>query len=167
MSKETLVTNKYFSSGLYRKPFYREHDFDINELCNNIDELQYNRELLLKEWKGEEIDDNEEDEESLFEIVEQKFWENLSYWNTYFEPLVFNEEVALECNLTPFTYKDVNLLALSGCGMDLSPRLDAYQALAHGTIDRDSSFFSINNNEYFEYMAGKEIVNKMNEILNR
>ena len=69
ISKETLVTNKYFSSGLYRKPFYREHHFDINELCSNIDELRYNRELLLKEWKGEEIDDNEEDEESLFEIV--------------------------------------------------------------------------------------------------
>ena len=167
MNKKTQVTNRYFSSGLYKKPFYRTHHFDIDELYNNIDELQYDRQLLLKEWKGEAIDDNDEDEESLFEIVEQRFWEGLSYWNTYFEPLVFDEEIALECYLTPFTYNHVNLLALSGCGMDLSPKLDAYQALTHGTIDRDSSFFSINNNEYFEYVAGKEIVRKMNEILNR
>ena len=164
MNKKTPVTNRYFSSGLYRKPFYRSHAFNIDELYDNIDELQYNRQLLLKAWKEEETDDNEE---SLFEIVEQKFWENLSYWNTYFEPLVFDEEIALECSLTPFIYNNINLLALPGCGTDLSPRLDAYQVLAHCTIDEDSSFFSVNNSEYFECIAGKEIVNRMNVILNR
>ena len=48
--------------------------------------------------------------------------------------LIFDKEIALECGLTPFKYSELNLLALSGYGMDLSPRLDAYQVLTDHTV---------------------------------
>ncbi len=47
--------------------------------------------------------------------------------------------------------------------MDLSPRLDAYQALSHKTIDRNSRLFSTANrlDKYFEYVVGKELAEEV------
>ena len=75
----------------------------------------------------------------------------------------FNEAVALECGLTPFSYKGKNMLALSGCGTDLTPTLDAYQALVHKTIDSNSRFFS--TDKYFEYLVGEDLAKKVLEAI--
>jgi len=151
---------KYFNSGLYEKAFFKKHtDIDLSLDYENIG---YNEELLIKHWQGD-LDYN--DEYELSDMVREIFWEKLSYWNTYYEPLVFDEEKALECNLMPFSYEGVNMLALSGCGMDFSPKLDAYQALVHYTIDKNSQFFSVVNQEYFEYVVGEGVINKMKQIL--
>ena len=90
----------------------------------------------------------------LKEQISNLFLENIDYYPTYFQPLIFNEEIALECSLTTFTHHELNLLALSGCGMDFSPRLDTYQALTDHTIDERSYLFLDFN--YFEYVVGIE-----------
>ena len=99
----------------------------------------------------------------LKEQISNLFLENIDYYPTYFQPLIFNEEIALECSLTPFTHYELNLLALSGCGMDFSPRLDAYQALTDNTIDERSYLFL--DFDYFEYVVGKTLTEKVLEAI--
>ena len=90
--------------------------------------------------------------------------ETLGCWTIYFKPKYFDEEIAYKCRLMPFQYlgydiEKVNLLALGGYGMELSPKLDAYQALASGTIDKDSLLFS--DRGYFEQIVGKEVTKEV------
>lgn len=157
---------RYFNSGLYEETFYTKHNIDF--YSNNIvyEDIEYNSELLAEHYKSD-LGFEYSDEDDRWEQVNKMLWDALSHWSIYFEPLVFNEEIALECGLTPFTYKGINMLALSGCGMDLSPRLDAYQTLAHNTIDRNSRFFSTANecDKYFEYVLGKDVTNKVLQCL--
>ena len=160
VTQEELAANKFYSSGLYREPFYKKHHLYMEDI--NIEDVYYDRELLSEVWSEDEED---EKGDRLFELVHQRFWENLSLYNTYYEPMIFDEGFALECELTPFKYDDMGLLALSGCGMDLSPKLDAYQVLTQRKIDPDSEFFSVNNQEYFRSVIGDEIMNKMTKIL--
>ncbi len=153
---------RYFNSGLYEDPFYIKHQIDFYEDSDFHENVEYNSQLLADHYKTD-YGFEYSDEDDAWEQVSETFWDALSYWCVYFEPVVFDEEIALECGLTPFTYKGKNMLALSGCGMDLSPRLDAYQALAHNTIDKHSRFFSTANqaDEYFEYVVGKEVAKKV------
>jgi len=151
------MTN-FFNSGLYERSFFTKHKIYFYEDQEAYQETEYNYELLMEEYKMD-LDLEYKDEDDLQEQVDQLFWENLGYWPVYLEPLIFNEEIALECSLTPFTYKGVNMLALSGCGMDLSPRLDAYQALVDNTIDNNSSLFS--QELHFKYVVGEHITKKV------
>ena len=41
---------------------------------------------------------------TLKEQVFDLFCEVISYGDEYFEPLIFNEKIAFECGLTPFTF---------------------------------------------------------------
>ena len=83
--------------------------------------------------------------------------EALGYWTTYFEcdRMYWKESVAYRVGLTPFTYDGANYLALGGCGMDLSPKLDAFQALTTGSIPSGSMFLSDPN--YARHVVGGEI----------
>ena len=154
---------RYFNSGLYEEAFYTKHQIDLYNDCGVYENIEYNRQLLAEYHKDDLYfsysDDNDKSEQEIDEL----FWDALTHWTIYFEPLVFDEEIALKCGLTPFTYKGKNLLALSGCGMDLSPRLDAYQALSHKTIDRNSRYFFTANrlDKYFEYVVGKELAEEV------
>ena len=65
----------------------------------------------------------------------------------------------MECSLTPFTHDGLSLLALSGWGADLSPKLDAYQGLIHKTIDENSCLFS--DFDYFQGLLGENLTNKV------
>ncbi|WP_322777544.1 hypothetical protein, partial [Candidatus Megaera venefica] len=53
----------------------------------------------------------------------------------------------------------LSLLALSGWGADLSPKLDAYQGLIHKTIDENSCLFS--DFDYFQGLLGENLTNKV------
>lgn len=150
-----MTVKKNLEGNKHEKIFYTEH----KKIGFNIEDIEYNRELLTKVWKEEENLEGTEDE--IENMVTEIFWEKLSYQDVYFEPIIFDEEKALLCGLTPFTYKGINLLALSGGGMNLSPRLDAYQFLTHKTIDKNSLFFS--DEKYFKYVVGEKIMNKINE----
>ena len=155
---------KFFNSGLYEETFYIMHKIDFYNDHAACEEVEYDRELLASHYVND-LGLEYRDEDDKWEQVDQIFWDNLSYWSIYFEPRMFNEKIALECGLTPFSYEGVNMLALSACGMDLSPRLDAYQTLLHNTIDRNSKFFSALNQEYFKGVVGKEVMKKMKRIL--
>jgi len=85
----------------------------------------------------------------------------LGYWTVYFKPAIWDEDVAWECGLFPFYYEDEGYLALGGCGMDLSPRLDAYQALVDGSIPSGSNF--IRQPDYAKYVVGEKLFNKVME----
>lgn len=82
--------------------------------------------------------------------------EVMAIWEIYFTPVSswdnVDETLAWKAGLYPFTYKGEQYVALGGCGMDLSPKLDAYQVLTRGTLPTDSKAFS--DTMYFDYVAG-------------
>jgi len=153
---------KYFNSGLYMEAFYTRHEIELYYKDYPMEYKEHEHSLLAKCFKKNfGMEYKSEDDES--EQVDQTFWEDLSYRLIYFEPLIFNEEIALECGLTSFTYDGMNLLAVSGCTMDFSPKLDAYQVLTAGSIDKHSSFFS--DSDYFESVVGKETTAKLLQVI--
>lgn len=77
--------------------------------------------------------------------------EVLSYWCTYYEPRIKNVEAAHKSGLFPFEYEGTFMLALGGCGMDLSPKLDCYQALTDRSIPSNSTIFR--QLDYFDYVS--------------
>lgn len=91
--------------------------------------------------------------------------EALSYWTIYFQPKIENEELAWKLNLIPFWFDDTFYLALGGCGMDLSPKLDAYQALTDGTVPSNSMFRNKRDHEYAKHIVREETFNKVIETI--
>jgi hypothetical protein len=89
--------------------------------------------------------------------------EALAYWTIYFSPDNWDEETAWRVGLFPFEFDDENYLALGGCGMDLSPKLDAYQALVDGTIPSSSRFRD--DCSYAKYVVGEELYNEVMEAI--
>ena len=154
---------KFYDSGLYQPPFFRKHKIEYNKICSGRDDISYNFALLSNYY----IDRKEEqdDQDKIREIVEESFFEALSYWPIYFEPLAFNEHIALECDLIPFVFEDIKLLALAGCGMDSAVKLDTYQILTCGMIDKRSKYFRKRDKAYFEHVVGKSIYERIGQIL--
>lgn len=89
--------------------------------------------------------------------------EALAYWTIYFRPDIWDEETAWRVGLVPFRFDGDDYLALGGCGMDLSPRLDAYQALVDGTIPSSSRFKD--DGSYAKYVVGEELYNEVMEAI--
>ena len=150
------MTN-YYNSGLYMESFFTKHKhlgLDYDYLLDEM--LGCNYHLFLKHY-SDDLDYKNDDD--LKEQISNLFLENIDYYPTYFQPLIFNEEIALECSLTPFTHDGLSLLALSGWGADLSPKLDAYQGLTHKTIDENSCLFS--DFDYFQGLLGENLTNKV------
>jgi len=87
----------------------------------------------------------------------------MAYWTIYFKPDVEDEDVAWRVGLLPFKFNDTFYLALGGCGMDLSPRLDAYQALVSGTLPRNTRF--IDDQGYAKYVVGEKTYNEVMEAV--
>lgn len=133
---------------------------DRTTLTNQLKEL-IKEDAIEEEDLSKVFEDYYEDSDDIFEA--------LSYWSVYFEPkCYFDEELAYKCRLTPFKYyneetgEKLNLLALGGCGMDLSPKLDAYQALTVGSIDKKSCLFDpYNGKNCFEHVVGKELTKEV------
>lgn len=166
-----MARYKYFNSGLYEDAFYTKHKIDFNNDDNAHEDIEYNSALLAEYYQDDcdfdNTDENNSENDECLEQVDELFWDALSYWAVYFEPLIFDEAIALECGLIPFAYRGINMLALAGCGMDLSPKLDAYQALVHNTIDKNSRLFSTSGrvSEYFEYVVGKKITERVLQVI--
>jgi hypothetical protein len=119
-----------------------------------MDDISYNFASLSKYYA-----------DHLRELIEESFFEGLSFWPIYFEPLVFNEKTALECGLIPFSFEGIKLLSLAGYGMDLSPKLDAYQVLTNGSIDKKSKYFRKRDKAHFEDVVSRNVYEKMGQIL--
>ena len=104
--------------------FYIEHKINLHS-DSIYEDLKYNSKLLTEYY----FDGDEEFEDRGYIEVSYA----LHCYHTYFEPLVFDEEIALAYDLIPFTYKGKNMLAITRWGIDLSKnskaRREAYQAL--------------------------------------
>ena len=128
----------------------------IDDWWNNIINVEYIQE---HDWIAEALGISYFGDES---YSRSAFIEDMAYWTIYFEPRIANYSVAWKCGLMPFKYYDTFMLALGGCRMDLSPRLDAYQALTINSVPENSSLFR--DRSYFKYVVGKEITE---EVLRR
>ena len=126
--------------------------YEDDNSCLMYDYLAYNEELY-RQYR--DIDEDESCECSIIDAI--------SYWKIYYSPDYYNESLAYECGLVPFQFDDKKLLALGGCGMDLSPKLDAYQALANRTIDKNSTFFK--QKDYFSYVVGDKITQRVEKAI--
>lgn len=130
-------------------------DFETQEALENQAEENY------KGWLDEE----------LLNITNDIFM-----WMTYFEPRVYNEEIAIKCNIIPFKlYNPIlddqtNLLAYGACGMDMSPRLEAYQYLTAGTVDEYGILIQVlrhNHSRYEDYFTttvGKSVLDEIKQL---
>lgn len=101
-------------------------------------------------------------------------YEMLAYWTVYFEPEYFDEDIAWEVGLFPFEFDGRDLLALGGCGMDLSPKLDAYQALVVSSVPKDSNFAESRgfgstegNRDYAKFVVGETVYNKVMDAITK
>ena len=168
-TNEYTIMNKFlFNSGLYETPFFTKHKINFQNEFENIymdfDNFIYSYEI--KYHQGD-LNENLTDEEK--EEIQHDYYERASWLPTVFEPIIFNEKIALECGLIPFTLETedetLQLLALGGCGMNLSPRLDAYQFLTHNTIDKNSLYFTDQN--YFKNVVGESITNQIKRTLQK
>lgn len=93
--------------------------------------------------------------------VDSWFLEELGLCTVYYEveEKDFHPMVAYQVGLIPFTFRGGHYLALGGAGMDLSPRLDAYQALANRTLPEGSKF--ITDPEYAKFLVGEDIYDQV------
>lgn len=123
--------------------------FDIFDMDDVVDKIQQDNNKELNQFFL--------DYDEYYEWLQNETTESLAYWTVYFKPDIEDVEVALKCRLTPFYYDDEFYLALGGCGMDLKPKLDAYQMLTCHRIPSGSNVLRGNDTSYFEYVVGKDV----------
>lgn len=121
------------------------------------------------------MDKEDEDIEDLEYYAIYDLTEKVSIFNTIFEPRIYDIDIALECALIPFEneyYEDEHkqFLAYGGCGMDMTPRLEAYQYLVDGTMDEGGELYrmftgSSNNESYFYDLLNKTAIDKIRHAI--
>jgi len=139
----------------------------ISTLCNEYGEffegVEFPEEVIWQ--KFEAIKDEYEDEDEAWDAAIDDLCEALGYWVYYYIPQEWEGreeqyiQTALEVGLIPFYFRGTLMLALGGCGMDLSPKLDAFQVLTTGTISPDSILFK--DPKYFKTVVGEEVFEKV------
>lgn len=168
---------KFFNSGLYNEPsFYKQHDiekFEIGDPCFR-DYYSYNNDLMKTRYSEVELSNLEESE--INALIENDFFKDIQTHHTLFEPLIFNEAIALDCGLIPFRcrYDDIKyeLLALGDSGFDPSIKtnllfkLDAYQVLTDNSIDELSPFFGTYSKDMAKRVLGDKVYNRVIEAIN-
>lgn len=144
------TTIEYNSDG----DFFR--NASVEDIINLGGDFSGFEDFILEHLDDIDLEDIETSELSdLFTNHNKIDLDDLAYWTVFFEPINFDEDIAHKVGLTPFNCFDTDLLALGGCGMDLSPRLDAYQALVDGTVPSSSQF--IHQPEYAKSVVGESI----------
>jgi hypothetical protein len=170
---------KFSNSGLYKQPFYKkvsdlvyDQDFLLDTLCDNYD-------VFFKHY-APEIEELGETKSQILNQITDLLLLKLYGERLYFEPLIFNPDIALECGLIPLTTPNIrinnnslyrsckdfiNVLILpSGTFLKiwterLYPKLDAYQGLTDNSIDKESYLFK--DPEHFEAVVGKSLTQKV------
>ena len=155
--------SNYYNNGLYDEPFFTEKKIYFHVKDSIVSSgIKYNYSLLKTYYL--EIGNTEcQDIKTNEKYVDELFWYDITYNNTYFKPLIFDEIIALKCHLVPFFCKEYELLAIGELWLSILPRLDAYQVLTHKTIDHKSILFT--DFEHFERVVGKELTKEILKIL--
>ena len=167
---------RFFNSGLYNEPcFYIQHDINKYEL-HFKGYYSYNKDLMKTRYSEVELSNLDEDQ--IDKLIHDDFFKDIQKHHTLFEPIIFNEEIALDCGLIPFTclYDDnkYELLALGDSGFDpliktnLLFKLDAYQVLTDNSIDEHSAFLRCRfvNEDINKRVLGDEVYNRVIETIN-
>ena len=155
-------------SGLHNTPFYITKYISQDKINMEIDNIEWDRELH-REYSIDEDDLTELSEDEIDERVREDFYQDAFIYNYYrqVEECDYDEEDAYKCKLIPFTIYDYDentttyLLGLGGCGMDLSPKYDAYHFLQTGKMDQNSKYFRDKN--YFKSLVSDEIFNAIED----
>ena len=164
-------------SGIHNKPFYTPISIDsIN--YSDLDNITIPEEVFYDTISNYDAGDYT-DHEDMIEEADQEIMEAIfmlpTVWEVKFSD--FDIKLALKCNLIPFKYYDRNsdktkhFLASGCCGMDLSPRLELYQFLQDGTMDKHSKLYGIINHgytndiKYFENVTYKGAIEEVKAIL--
>jgi hypothetical protein len=161
---QTTTHKDLQDSGAYNTPFFTTR-FRSGD---NVEFDKWNRELHRK-YSIDEDDLIDMSEDEIYDYVSEDFYETVGIYNYYRQvsEYNYNEEDAYKCNLIPFRYFDADenrdsyLLALGGCGMDLSPKLDAYFFLQTGKMDPASMYFR--QKDYFKSLVSSEIFNAIED----
>lgn len=158
-----MQTNKnLIPSGLYDTPFYVTEFMSVMDVDSDI--IEFNIDLAYQYLLNRDYYENMCDEDFKDELQEE-FYNKVFMYNYYrkVDRNNYSEEDAYKCDLIPFiiTGDDEDTyclaLALGGCGMDLSPRLDVYYFLQTGNMDPASTYFT--DKDYFKSLVSDEIFN--------
>ena len=155
-------------SGLHNTPFFTTKYISCDKINVEIDNIEWNRELH-REYSIDEDDLTELSEDEIDERVREDFYQDAFIYNYYrqVDKYDYDEEDAYKCKLVPFILYDedenieIHLLALGGCGMDLSPKLDAYFFLQTGKMDPASTYFR--DKDYFKSLVSTKIFNAIED----
>ena len=135
--------------------FYREYrEYD----SKHFKKIVFDQDLL--KLYSDNIKNNDNENWDFEEII----WGKLIGCQACVIPREYDEVIAFKCGLIPFgTINEKNTgnsyLILEESNIDLSPRLDAYQALTSGTINENSKLFK--DRIYFEQVVGVELTNEV------
>lgn len=158
-------TNKDLQdSGLHNELFYTTINIPYDEI--DIENIEWDRELH-KKYSLDEDDLIDLSEDEIDDMVNEDFYQSAFMYNYYrkVEKYDYDEEDAYKCDLIPLTllgqHEDSYLLSLGGCGMDLSPKLDAYFFLQTGKMDPASTYFR--QKDYFKSLVPTEIFNSIED----
>ena len=172
---------RFFNSGLYNEPFFYKK-YEVEHVFDNIDDdwsyrefVSYNYNLMKTRYSESELSTLEEDQ--INELIDNDFFDDINDHHTLFEPIIFNEEIALDCGLIPFNYNfelfgNANFLALGDSGFDpliktnLLFKLDAYQVLTDNSIDQNSLFFGRYSKDIAKRVLGDEVYNRVIKAIN-
>lgn len=150
------INSEEYGDYLYEDKTYIElsdvQKQSIDDWWSDIDEHM----LESNDWILEGLGKSDFEEE----YSKNAFIETMAYWTIYFEPRCADWNDAWKAGLYPFEYYGTFMVALGGCGQDLSPTLDCYQALVDKTLPRNSVIFR--DQKYFDYVSPV----KHEEILN-
>jgi hypothetical protein len=183
-------------SGIYTEPCFKS--FELSDYLNREETYIKHSDFMLKqemvtladsylegktlkqfkkELKDGTLDINNDKYDDLREQAIISLDEAATILNHAWLPRIYDEDIALKCNLTPFTLEtsnqDYKLLSLSGGGMRLTPRLELYQALAMGSIDERSELYNILTNDksnyirYFEDCTYKGAIEDVKQAVQR
>ena len=172
------MTN-FYNSGLYREAFYKKASDLVYDQDFLLDTLYDNYDAFFKHY-AHKIGELEETKSQTLNRITDLLLLELRGRRFYFEPLIFNPGIALECGLIPLTTPNIrinnnslyrsckdfiNILILpSGTFLKiwterLYPKLDAYQALTDNSIDEASLLFT--DPEHFAAVVGKSLTQKV------
>jgi len=146
-------------------PFYKTHKISFTDICaGRLRDVDYNLTLLAHHYLNVDVSPYDNLELIKDKVISALSWD-LNTWDLYFEPLIFDEEVAIKCALIPFSFAGLKLLSSTKHRVYFNCRIDAYEVLTCGRMNKDSSYFKENERPYFRYIVGEDLYQKIVGVL--
>ena len=145
--------------------FYKAHKISFTDICaSRLRDVDYNFTLLARHYLNVDVSSYDNLELIKDKVISVLSWD-LNTWDLYFEPLIFDEKIALECALIPFSFRGVKLLSLTQHRVYYAYRIDAYEVLTCGSLNKNSGYFKENERPYFRYIVGEDVYQRIVRVL--